>query len=251
MNLEHYRMSALEQKRTASLLNLSPRSGETALDIGARDGHFSKLLADRFEGVIALDLEKPLVHHAKVRCVKGNAARLDFADNSIDFVFCAEVLEHVPPSILGDVCGEIARVCRGQMLIGVPYRQDIRIGRTTCYSCMGVNPPWGHVNAFDERRLSELFPNCGVDAIDFVGTNSEHTNSLSTWLMDKSGNPYGTYEQDEPCIHCGKSLSAPKPRSLGQKVLTKLAFWSRLPSTAFGRPRANWIHMLMTKRAAH
>ncbi len=221
MNLTEYRNSPSEKLRTADLLSLMPTAGELALDIGARDGYFSLLLAERFEKVIALDLTMPEISHPKVECVMGNAAKLEFSDSSIDFVFCAEVLEHIPTAILAAVCKELKRVCRGKILIGVPYKQDTRIGRTTCFSCMKMNPPWGHVNTFDEEKLAELFPNCKVEAISFVGKNSEHTNALSSLLMDWAGNPYGTYEQDEPCIHCGSPLISPPPRNFCKKVLTK------------------------------
>src|SRR6185295_9096732 len=197
MSMAEHREGPAEKRRTEDLLRLMPAFGGTALDIGARDGHFSILLAERFDRVIALDLEKPAIDHPKVECVKGNAAELDVADRSMDFVFCAEVLEHIPPEILGRVCGEIERVSKGQILIGVPYKQDLRLGRTDCVSCRGRNPPWGHVNSFDERRLAELFPACKIDSVSFVGKTEAQTNSLSALLMDLAGNPYGTYEQQE------------------------------------------------------
>jgi hypothetical protein len=248
LNLSDAHASANEQKRTSDLLGLMPASGGTALDVGARDGYFSLLLAQRFEKVIAFDLVKPSVFHPKVACIQGNAANLEFADNSIDFVFCAEVLEHIPQDSLSTVCRELERVCNGKLLIGVPYKEDIRVGRTTCYSCMKKNPPWGHVNSFDERRLPELFPKCGVESTTLVGLNSERTNALSVVLMDLAGNPYGTYVQKEPCIHCGRSLVSPPERTFIQKVLTKLAFFARSASSKFTKPRGNWMHMLLSKR---
>ena len=202
--------------RTDDLLKTMPESGIVALDIGARDGHFSILLAERFEKVIALDLTLPEIVHERIQCVEGNAASLEFDDSSIDFTFCAEVLEHLPKAILKGVCSEIEPVTKDQMLIGVPYRQDIRVGRTTCRSCGGKNPPWGHINTFDEARIGALFPSCRIVAISFVGSTSEQTNSVSARLMDFAGNPYGTYMQEEPCIHCGAKLLPPLERLMGQ-----------------------------------
>ena len=249
MSLTQYRASEAEQQRTADLLRLAPPAGGSALDIGARDGHFSRLLAERFERVVALDLTLPNVDHPRVECVAGNAASLDFADRTLDLVFCAEVLEHIPPPILPQVCDEMARVAADKILIGVPYRQDLRVGRTTCASCQGKNPPWGHVNSFDERRIAELFPSCRIEATSFVGQTAERTNALSTMLMDLAGNPYGTYGQEEPCVFCGSALGRPPERSLGQKVMTKLATWSRRASEAVTAPRGNWIHVLMSRTA--
>jgi hypothetical protein len=247
MDLTEYRASSAEQQRTADLLRLMPTTGRNALDIGARDGHFSRLMADRFEGVTALDLTEPNIPHPRIQCVKGNAAKMQFTDGSFDFVFCVEVLEHVPTSVLYEVCQEIERVASHRILIGVPYKQDIRVGRTTCYFCGMPNPPWGHVNSFDEQRITQLFELCKVEAISFVGVNTSQTNWLSTALMDFAGNPYGTYDQEETCVHCGRRLTPPPRRSPVQLVATKCAFWSRKVTELFIQPRGNWMHVVLRK----
>ncbi|MBE0685427.1 MAG: class I SAM-dependent methyltransferase [Anaerolineaceae bacterium] len=247
MELAKYRASTKEKIRTRDLLRMFPESGKIALDIGARDGYFSLLLAEKFEKVIALDLTMPSISHDKIICMEGNAKNLEFSDRSVDFVFCAEVLEHINKSDLSNVCRELERVCKDKLLIGVPFRQDIRVGRTTCYTCMGKNPPWGHVNCFDERILSKLFSNCRVEAKSFADYSTEQTNALSALLMDLAGNPYGTYMQEEPCIHCGQSLVPPPERGFGQKILTKLAFLTQSATGVFTKPRGNWIHMLLSK----
>lgn len=247
MDLTEYRTSSTERERTADLLGLMPQSGHQALDIGARDGHFSVLMADRFESVTALDLTMPQISDPRVRCIQGNAQALPFPERSFDFVFCAEVLEHVPERMLADVCREIERVAKDRILIGVPYKQDIRLGRTTCAGCGGVNPPWGHVNSFDEQRLALLFGGCRVEKISFVGVNAARTNALATWLMDLAGNPYGTYDQEEACVHCGQPLTVPAPRSLLQRLATRLAVWVRKPTEMLARPHGNWIHLMLRK----
>lgn len=249
MNFSVCRTSSAEKERTIDLLSLFPSSGKVALDIGARDGHFSRLLAERFDSVIALDLSRPDIDHPKVQCVKGNAAQLEWADRSMDFVFCAEVLEHLPTNILHAVCHEIERVSNDRILIGVPYKQDTRTGRMTCGSCGHMNPPWGHVNSFDEKRIAALFPACTIDSISFVGTIKDQTNAISTKLMDLAGNPYGTYDQEECCIHCGSAMAPPPQRHLGQKLATKAAIWTRGVTQAFSSPKGKWIHVLLSRRA--
>lgn len=250
MDLTDYRASTGEQQRTADLMRLMPAAGAHALDIGARDGHFSRLMAERFERVTALDLTRPDIPHPRIACVEGNAANMAFDDGAFDFVFCAEVLEHVPTHLLADVCREIQRVARDRILIGVPYRQDIRVGRTTCYSCGEKNPPWGHVNSFDEARLETLFDGCRLETKSIVGVNASQTNALSTWLMDFAGNPYGTYEQEETCVACGQRLRLPPKRSTAQLIATKLAFWARHATDLVSKPRGNWIHVVLRKTGA-
>jgi hypothetical protein len=222
-------------------------AGDSALDIGARDGYLSRLLAERFASVTALDLQQPRIEHERIRCLQGDISALSLPDACFDLVFCAEVLEHIPPRLLATACRELTRVARHHLVIGVPYRQDIRLGRTTCGRCHQVSPPWGHVNSFDEQGLLALFPGCTLAKRSFVGQTQEHTNLLSSALMDLAGNPYGTYSQDEPCGHCGAALTPPPPRRLWQKVATKAAFVGMGLQRRFVKPHPNWIHLLLHK----
>ena len=246
LDLDTYRKSPAEVARIADLLKLVP-SGDIALDVGARDGHLSRLLSERFDEVVALDLNRPEIDVPRVRCVQGDVTGLAFDDNQFDLVLCAEVLEHLPPGTLATACSEITRVAREFVLVGVPYRQEIRSGRTTCYACGGKNPPWGHVNRFDERRLRTLFPGLRVERTSFVGDVVDSTNALSVLLLDLAGNPYGTYAQQESCVHCGTALVQPPRYSLPQKVCAKIAYVLRDLQRSLSRPHPNWIHVLFAK----
>jgi SAM-dependent methyltransferase len=248
-NLEQYRASEDEKARTADLLRMLPRGRRSVLEIGARDGHFSRLLANYFTEVVALDLEKPSFEIDRVITVEGDVTRLNFADDSFDCVFCTEVLEHVPD--LQKACHEISRVARHEVIVGVPFKQDIRVGRLSCQRCGKTNPPWGHVNSFDENRLRGLFSGLQVVSRTFVGKTKESTNPLSTFLMDIARNPWGTYEQDEPCIHCGAKLTRPQSRPLWQKGCSFLAARINGLQSLWTKPHENWIHLVFSKRATH
>lgn len=225
MNFQEYRESETEQERTKDIVTLIQqcvnRQGE-ALDIGARDGHFSKLLTNFFHKVTALDLRKPQLSYDNVECIQGDITELSLPDNHYDLVFCAEVLEHIPTQKLQIACSELSRVTKKFLLIGVPYRQDTRIGRTTCTHCASTCPPWGHVNQFDEVKLEKLFTPLNIKAVRYVGQSCGRTNRLSTFLLDIAGNPYGTYDQEEGCIECGEMLIHTDERNLAKKICTKL-----------------------------
>ncbi|HEX6703700.1 MAG TPA: class I SAM-dependent methyltransferase [Albitalea sp.] len=247
IDLRAYRQSATERQRSDDLMRLAAGGAASALDVGARDGYFSRLLAERYQHVVALDLVKPSIAHPRVSCIAGDATAMPFADAGFDLVLCAEVLEHIPPPLLARACAELARVTRTHLLVGVPFEQDTRVGRTTCGVCGQANPPWGHVNQFDETRLRSLFAGMRIEAMSFVGESRDSTNALSRVLMDLAGNPYGTYGQDEPCVFCGASIMQAPSRSLAQKALTRAAFWARGVTEVFDRPRPAWIHLLLRK----
>ena len=245
--LRDYRESPAEQARIVDLFSLMPEAGSTALDIGARDGYLAVRIAERFDRVTALDLVEPRIVHPGVQCVRGDVTNLDFEDDSFDLVLCAEVLEHVPPGKLEAAGAEIARVTRGVAVIGVPYRQDLRVGRTTCNACGKVNPPWGHVNRFDEERLASLFPGMTIVRRSYVGQTTLRTNAISAALMDLAGNPYGTWDQEEPCVHCGQLLGEPPPRTLARRLAARAAVVIGRAQEALSRPHANWMHVSLAK----
>ena len=247
LNLQEYRERPLEKARISDLMAVVPKGRQSVLEIGARDGHLSRLLTRHFPSVTALDLEKPSFSIAGVTPVQGDVTALQYPDNSFDVVFCTEVLEHIPRRLLGSACREIARVSRYEIVIGVPYRQDIRVGRTRCPSCGRANPPWGHVNRFDEARLRELFPGLAVASTTFVGTRKEGTNFLAAFLMDLGGNPWGTYEQEEPCIHCGKRLVRPPEGNMVRKVFAALGYRLERAQHQLLTPTRNWIHVVFSK----
>jgi len=245
-----YRNTPLEQERISDLMNIIPKGPEgkdSVLDVGARDGYLTRLLTERFASVTALDLEKPSIAHDRITCVEGDVTRLELASGSFDVVLCAEVLEHIPGKGLEQACRELSRVAKSHVVIGVPYRQDTRLGRTTCQSCGRSNPPWGHVNVFDERRLTELFLPLQKVGMTFVGSSRSRTNALSSWLMDVAGNPWGTYDQEEVCIHCGQEIGKPSERNLAQKLCSRLAFSLNAAQSRFISARPNWTHMVFYK----
>lgn len=248
IDLSAYRDSAIEQSRVGDLMGLLPDGLRSALDIGARDGYLSRKLRQRVSRVVALDLERPLIDDADIECVQGDATALAYADGTFDLLLCAEVLEHLPGPLLERACAELGRVAGGYVLIGVPYKQDLRLDRSTCQQCGAKNPPWGHVNRFDERRLAALFPDYQLVRHSFIGTAAAPTNALSCWLMDLAGNPYGTYRQNESCVACGQAMGHPPPRTLLQKCLTRAAVYTRKPQTLLAR-HPNWIHVLLKKKA--
>jgi SAM-dependent methyltransferase len=240
-----YRNSPDEIARTLDLMAIVPKNLSTVLDIGARDGHFSRLLTEHFESVTALDLTMPQFVFGRVQPVQGDVTNLQFPDNNFDVVFCAEVLEHIPA--LQKACSEISRVARIAVVIGVPYRQDTRLGRTTCNHCGMTNPPWGHLNTFDEDKVSSLFPKCNLIKTSLVGSTNDRTNPLSTWLMDLAGNPWGVYEQDEPCIHCGRRMRPAASRAFAQKLIAAAALRLNRLQSPFNPVHPNWIHMVFQK----
>ena len=238
----------MEQKRTDDLFSLFPDGCKTILEVGARDGHHTRLLTGHFESVTALDLEKPEFTIARVTPVAGDATALQFADGEFDCVLCAEVMEHIPA--VERAAGELRRVARRAVIIGVPFQQDTRSGRTTCKHCGKTNPPYGHVNVFTLERLEALFSPWRAETVRYVGETRDRTNAVSAWLMDQAGNPYGTYDQEEPCVHCGGRLEAPERGGAGNLLACKAAHLLTRAQRSVTQSWANWVHARFMPPAA-
>lgn len=243
--IESGEITALEQMRLDRLMILMPKGVETVLEIGARHGAMTRRLVEICPDVTALDLKKPPFQIERVTTVKGDVQRLEFPDNSFECVVCTEVLEHVPD--FAAAAREIARVASSHVLIGVPYRQDTRAGRMACIHCGEINPPFGHVNTFDENSLQRLFAGLHVSSIEYLSENRERTNWFSTWLQGLARYPYGTYHQEEPCIFCGGKLEKPNRLSLIRRAAGALGLRLYQLQCQLNRPRPTWVLMLLEK----
>ena len=250
-DLTAYRASAREQARIANILASVPKGYSSVLDVGVRDGYISNLLTKNFAAVTALDLDKPEVSNEKVVAVKGDITKLDFPDNAFDVVVCTEVREHIPTDLLVQACRETSRVAKHAVLVGVPYKQDRRMGATHCVFCGKENPCWGHVNDFDEARLKQLFERLTPIRTSFVGQTKDRTNVVSAFLMRKARNPWGTYEQDEACVHCGNKLIQPNGRTVIEAVYARVASMLNYAQSLFIPWRPIWIHMVFQKAASN
>lgn len=222
------------------------------LDIGARDGHIARLLATRFRSVVAMDIVKPAFTAPGVALLQADATQLPFADGSIDTVLCSEVLEHIPPALLARAAREIARVVKHDVVIGVPYRQDTRVGETTCSACGAFNPPYGHVNRFEDDSLDRLFSGLDVVQKEYVWVDvKQRTTWIVAKLLRQAGNPWGTYGQEERCIRCAAQLTRRPRRTLIARGCGALAIALQRVYGLFSRRReAHWLHVRLAKHVA-
>jgi len=247
MDLAAYRQSENERRRLEDLLRLLPNTGGAILEIGPRDGYHSGILKSRFASVIGVDLDPPKLSLPGVQMTKASVTALPFKSGIFSCVLCAEVLEHVQD--LESAAAEITRVTCGVVVIGVPFRQDIRVGKLTCSRCGRVNPPYGHINTFDEQKLKSLFHRLELVECSFVGKVTRRTNPLSSWLMTKAGNPWAAYNQEEPCIFCGSHFEGSPSETIKSRACASLAYRLDRVQQVFLQPSAAWIHALFRKPA--
>ncbi len=126
------------------------RRGERALDVGVGSGQMINALAmsDLYRGVIGVDIR---THSRFIRQTDAfqmremNIADLQFEDDCCDAVICMEVLEHVNRRTFLAGLKEIRRVCRGQLIMTVPFEEPEPLARY-------------HKQRFDRGKILELWP---------------------------------------------------------------------------------------------
>jgi SAM-dependent methyltransferase len=241
--VDHHTQS--EQARTLDLMRLLPSEIETLLEIGARDGYYSTLFSQRCSQLIALDITRPRLAIERICCVQGDIANLGFRDNSCDCVVCTEVLEHIHNP--HRAAQELQRVARRDIIVGVPYRQDTRLGETRCGACGEINPPFGHVNSFTLGDLRKLFDRSIIKKMSFVGITKSRTNVLASSLMKFAGNPWGTYQQEEACVFCSSKIGHPKKLGLGQRVAASVSHRIQTAHSRVSHPWPQWVHVHFRK----
>jgi len=92
-----------------------------------------------------------------VNAVTGSIDSLPYEDESMDIVFCSEVLEHLTQEVRTRGLQEIRRVLRpGGLLIGSTPVNELLAGNTTCCpECGSVFHSSGHLKSFTKGTQRE------------------------------------------------------------------------------------------------
>jgi SAM-dependent methyltransferase len=137
-------------KRTSFVLERL-RPGGKLLDVGTGAGQFANMLAstEQWDSVTALDhtrFGKYREYFDRMQRTDASIVKLPFDDDHFDVVTCMEVLEHVPDDVFLPGIAELRRVCRGQLIMSVPFQEQEPLSK-------------GHLRRFEPADISELFPN--------------------------------------------------------------------------------------------
>jgi SAM-dependent methyltransferase len=134
-----YRTNPYEQEkyeRTLACMMQWRRAAGSALEIGCSVGVFTRMIADRFDSVVAVDIAKEALAIAAgqvggvgdVSYVQSDLVSLDLG-KTFDIVFCAEVLMYVREGDAAKACAVLDRhLATGGLIIEVS-QQDRDAGR--------------------------------------------------------------------------------------------------------------------------
>jgi len=132
---------------------LKLKIGKSCLEVGPGRGYLTELMVRNktFERVTAIDIvPRPLLPQA-VDFRTMSVAELEFPDNHFDSVICMEVLEHLDDTSFKAAVLELRRVCRGQLMITVPFCEPM--------------PSKYHLQKFTVDRIEREFPDAKVSIL--------------------------------------------------------------------------------------
>jgi SAM-dependent methyltransferase len=158
--------SAAEERmrfRKAAALGRVP-AGAAVLDVGARDGGLRRFLPDRitYQGIdIAPEFAGPEV------LIQDVSRGLSFSDEAYDFVFCIEVLEHVPNPF--GTLSEIHRVLkpRGVLILSVPNPYHFK---EIIWNLLRIPDRQGHIYGWTRQTMTKLAEMNGFRLERYGGT---------------------------------------------------------------------------------
>lgn len=101
-----------------------PEYGQSVLDVGAGAGAGSRELKKRGLNVKAFDLTSEAWKHDDITLTTGSVWRdLPATSPVFDFVFCSDMMEHLPIEFTGLSVSEMLRVC-GKAFMTVSFQQE-------------------------------------------------------------------------------------------------------------------------------
>lgn len=149
-------------RRAAALARVP--TGAAVLDIGAREGGLRKYLPDgvNYQGI---DITPEFASDAVL--TRDISEGIPFADASYDFVFCIEVLEHVPNPFAA--FGEVNRVLRdgGVLIVSVPNPYHLK---EIVWNVFRTPDRQGHIYSWTRQAMTKLGEMNGFRIDGYGGT---------------------------------------------------------------------------------
>ena len=147
------------------------------LDVGVGLGQFVNAMASRkkFERIVGVDISR---HSLFLEVFEGftmdysSIESLPYGDDEIDVVTCMETIEHIPDAIFEKGVAELRRVCKKQLIVTVPFREETLSK--------------GHVRRFDFADLERLFPR---GEITILRKATKARGTYTHWALIEETNP--------------------------------------------------------------
>ena len=191
---------------------------KTVLDIECGKGEVINSLTNNTCDlcVFGADPFREALVSVNVPCVRASLPHIPFDDNSFDLVLCLQVLEHLSQESFYASLREIERLSRRYIIIGVPFKENLKTMQVICAKCQKQSHAFGHVRSFYRKDLINLFPGYILKQTLLAGVLQRRKTRISLWIEHRLGAVYHV-PQDFVCPRCGSN----KVRVLNRFVLLR------------------------------
>jgi SAM-dependent methyltransferase len=150
-------------QRIDETIAMVPAEVCSLLDAGCGNGVFANRLARARPDieVTAMDRSQAALAHVTTAKFAGDLTDIPRPDASFDAVSCLQVLEHVQHQHYQTVLGQLARVTRRYLVIGVPFREDLLRDFTRCPECLSHFNLNFHFRSYDTNAIARMFERHG------------------------------------------------------------------------------------------
>ncbi|MEV6277545.1 methyltransferase domain-containing protein [Nocardia sp. NPDC051832] len=161
----------MDTDRRDAVRQLRLGGSQKVLDIACGPGNFTRYLSNTLSGngfAVGLDYSQPMLARAvsdntgpRVGYLRGDAARLPFADGTFDAVCCFGALYLIPDPITAT--REMARVLApgGRIAISTSHRDNSAFGQVS-----KVVGGWSGLRVFDSATFPGLFAELGLVEVE-------------------------------------------------------------------------------------
>jgi len=173
-----------------SITQRIPKSNQLILDVGCGGGWAANYYKDKGNKLVSMDIAKknsinvlknfPFENHNSV-CA--DVLNLPFAENSFDYIFSSEVIEHVPdPNLFINNLLSILKP-NGKLIITSPYNE--KLDYHLCIHCNNLTPKHAHLHSFNESNIFNFIPEKYKSKIKFLIFGNKYLPKLRTHIILK------------------------------------------------------------------
>lgn len=154
-------------------------AGARVLDLPAGTGRFIGILRARGARVHAVDISEDMLAELRrawpeagdeLVVERADAEALPYAADTFDYVVCWRLMHLLPPGIDERILRELARVCRGRIVLEVFGVEPVSALRAfwrrlrNRWRPAAPAGPWSHITSYArrEQELQRLFARCGL-----------------------------------------------------------------------------------------
>jgi hypothetical protein len=180
------------QERINAINSLIPPGIINLLDIGCGKGDVINGLLQVSTTIrpVGADPFFEAIQFLNAPCVQATLPFMPFADRYFELVMCLQVLEHLNVQDYFDSLLEIQRLSKKNIVIGVPYKENLETLQVLCANCGRKSHAYGHLRNFQKIDMVKLLPDFILQKLILVGVLQQRSSTIGLFFEHRIANLY-------------------------------------------------------------